>query len=234
MSVKNLKLSLKRLQDSLIKRSYYADKDKRGLKLQNYNSQIKTNINFIEEHLWEVVKDINEKDTRLELFVLLNNLKLTRDIRAMLMICSRMEAILQEVKDKGRINFSVANLPMDVRDELLADLDELKRCYNAKCYRSCVIICGRILEIALHRKYYEKTGRDVLEKSPGIGLGNLIKKMVEKEIKLDPGLTQQIHLINNVRVFSVHKKQQPFKPSKAQTHAIILFSLDTLEKLFKS
>ena len=234
MSVKNLKLSLKRLQDSLIKRSYYADKDKRGLKLQNYNSQIKTNINFIEEHLWDVVKDIDEKDTRLELFVLLNNLKLTRDIRAMLMICSRMEAILQEVKDKGRINFSVANLPMDVKEELLADLDELKRCYNAKCYRSCVIICGRILEIALHRKYYEKTGHDVLEKSPGIGLGNLIKKMVEKEIKLDPGLTQQIHLINNVRVFSVHKKQQPFKPSKAQTHAIILFSLDTLEKLFKS
>ncbi len=232
MSVKKLKQSLGRLQDALVKRSYYADKDKRGLKLQNYNSQIKTNITFIEEHLWDVARDIDDRETRLELFVLLHNLKLTRDIRAMLMICSRMDTIIKEVKGSGSLNFSIANLPMDVREELLADLDELKRCYNAKCYRSCVIICGRILEIALHRKYYEKTGQDVLEKSPGIGLGNLIKKMIDKDIKLDPGLTQQIHLINNVRVFSVHKKQQPFKPSKAQTHAIILFSLDTLEKLF--
>ena len=54
---------------------------------------------------------------------------------------------------------------------------------------------------------------------------------IQKIIECRP---EEIHLINQIRVNSVHKKQQPFVPSKAQTHAIILFTLDTLEKLFKS
>jgi hypothetical protein len=225
MSVTKLRQALTRLQEALIKRSYYADKDKKGIRLQTYGSQIVSNVKMVEEYLWQVVPNVPNNDARLELLVLLNNMKLTRDTRAMLMMCSRMDALLTDMKDQRGISFTVSRLPEDVRNELLADLDELKRCYQAQC--------GRLLEIGLHRKYYEETGHDVLEKSPGIGLGNLVKKLVEKEVEMDPGLTQQIHLINNVRVFSVHKKQQVFKPSKAQTHAIILFTLDTLEKLFQ-
>ncbi len=206
------------------KPSYYADKDKKGIRTRSYTSQIVSNVKLIEQYLWQVAPEVPDNDTRLELFVLLHNMKMTRDIRAMLMMCSRMDALLADMKEQRGISFTVKRLPDDVRDELLPDLDELKRCYNAKCYRSCVILCGRLLEIGLHRKYFEETGRDILEKSPGIGLGNLIKKLVEKEVELDPGLTQQVHLINNVRVFSVHKKQRVFKPSKAQTHAIILFT----------
>ena len=74
---------------------------------------------------------------------------------------------------------------------------------------------------------------DLLEKAPGTGLGNLIAKLSEKGIKLDPGLTNQIHLINQVRVFSVHTKQDAFVPSKNQSQAIVLYTLDILEKLFK-
>ena len=70
------------------------------------------------------------------------------------------------------------------------------------------------------------------EKNPGIGLGKLIAKMQEKGIQLDPGLTQQIHLINNIRIFSVHKKKELFTPSKQQTYAIIHFTLDIVNKLF--
>ena len=113
------------------------------------------------------------------------------------------------------------------------DLEELDKCYKAKCYRSAVILCGRILETALHRKYYDATGRDILEKNPGIGLGNLIKKLKEKDVQLDPALTNQIHLINQVRVFSVHKKKEAFYPGKSQAYAIMLFTMDVLEKLFK-
>ena len=93
-------------------------------------------------------------------------------------------------------------------------------------------MCGRILETCLHRKYFDVTGFDVLEKSPGIGLGNLIAKMQEKEIKLAPGITQQIHLINNVRIHTVHKKKELFVPSKEQTNAIILFTIDSVNQLF--
>ena len=111
-------------------------------------------------------------------------------------------------------------------------MDELRKCFDLGCYRSCVILCGRVLEVCLHRKYFDSTGFDILEKNPGIGLGNLIAKMKEKGIELDPGLTQQIHLINQVRVFSVHKKLEAFNPSKDQAHAIILYTLDVIRKLF--
>lgn len=123
-------------------------------------------------------------------------------------------------------------LPSDISGDVIADLKELDRCFSNSCYRSSVILCGRLLETALHRKYFETTGQDILEKNPGIGLGNLIAKLKEKEVNFEPGLTQQIHLINQARIFSVHKKQEPFYPSQTQTQAIILYTIDTLEKLF--
>jgi hypothetical protein len=232
MSLKQLKLTLKKLQESLIKRSYYADKDDSGMRTRNYDAMIGSSVKQIEDLLWNIVGEVETKEDRLELFVLLNNMKKARDIRTMLMVISRMEDIIGDVKDRGEIKFDIQKIPEDVKEEVVADMDELKKCYEAKCYRSCIIICGRLLEVALHRKYFEVTKTDLLEKSPGIGLGNLIAKLVEKNVKLVPGLTQQIHLINNVRIFSVHKKKEVFKPSKAQTNAIILFTLDTLEKLF--
>ncbi len=134
------------------------------------------------------------------------------------------------VEDEIKLN--LPELPADIKDEAEADIKEMKRCYAAKCYRSAVVLCGRLIETALHRKYYDATGNDILEKSPGIGLGNLIAKLNEKGVQLDPGVAQQVHLINQVRIFSVHKKQRAFYPSKAQANAIILFTLDTLEKLF--
>ncbi|MEA2038194.1 MAG: DUF4145 domain-containing protein [Nanoarchaeota archaeon] len=124
------------------------------------------------------------------------------------------------------------NIPSDIESDINADINELNKCFNANCYRSSAILCGRLLETALHRKYYEVTNNDLLEKSPGIGLGNIIAKLKEKNISLDPALTNQIHLINQVRVFSVHKKKEAFCPSKEQSHAVILYTLDILQKLF--
>lgn len=123
-------------------------------------------------------------------------------------------------------------LPAEIRGDVLADIAELDKCFRAGCYRSAVVLCGRILETALHRKYFEATGNDLLEKSPGIGLGNLIARMQEHGIKLDPALANQIHMINQVRVHSVHKKQEAFSPSMRQAEAMILYTIDVLEKLF--
>ncbi len=125
-----------------------------------------------------------------------------------------------------------ANIPADIRSDIKADIEELNKCFSNNCYRSSIILCGRLLETALHRKYYELTKNDLLEKSPGIGLGNILAKLKEKDISLDPAITNQIHLINQVRVFSVHKKKESFNPTKQQTHATILYTLDILEKLF--
>jgi len=136
-------------------------------------------------------------------------------------------------KIEKRLSMEITGIPLDIKQDVEADLDELDKCFKAGCLRSTVILCGRLLETALHRKYYETTGIDLLEKSPGIGLGKIIAKLSEKNVKLDPGLAQQIHLINNVRVFSVHKKQESFYPSKAQTQAIMLYTVDVLRKIFR-
>ena len=135
---------------------------------------------------------------------------------------------------KGRHDFSLPNgIPSDIRAEMEADAHEIKSCLKAKCYRSVVILAGRLLETALHRKYFDATGTDLLEKAPGIGLGNLIARLSERNVLLDPALGNQIHLINNVRIFSVHTKKETFFPSEAQAYAIALYTFDVLDKLFK-
>ena len=156
---------------------------------------------------------------------------------------SNLEKINKVIKQINKIAGSVTcpvsivrlqsnSIPDAIASEINADVKEVEACFNHGLYRSAVILCGRILETALHRKYYEAVGVDLLEKSPGIGLGKIIAKLSEKNVSLDPGLTQQIHLINQVRIFTVHKKQKAFHPSKAQAHATMLYTIDVLDKLF--
>jgi len=135
--------------------------------------------------------------------------------------------------DLPMTEFHLPYVPRDIFSEVKASFNELVKCYEHNCYRSALILCGRILEIALHKKYFDLTGKDLLVKSPDIGLGNLVLKFKEKGVYLDPGLSNQIHLINHLRIASVHKKKKPFNPTKSQTKASILYTLDILKKLFK-
>lgn len=154
-----------------------------------------------------------------------------KDFRGMRESIARLTELSRNI-DFPQASFRLGRLPADIEQEIKSDLSELERCFNSECLRSSVILCGRILETALHRKYFEVTGQDILEKNPGIGLGTLVAKLSEKKVVLDPAVLQQIHLINNVRIFSVHKKKEPFCPTKQQTHAMILYTLDIVQKLF--
>lgn len=136
------------------------------------------------------------------------------------------------IPKKEELFQKLSNVPYAIDEEVSADLAELERCFAAGCNRSAVILCGRLLEVALHRKYFEETGNDALEKNPGIGLGTLIAKLKQKGIEFDPGLTNQIHLINQIRIHCVHKKTAILNPSKQQTKAIILYTVDAIKKLF--
>tara|TARA_Y100000310_G_C20647890_1_gene797678 strand:+ start:1278 stop:1955 length:678 start_codon:yes stop_codon:yes gene_type:complete len=225
--MRNFKNAVKRLEDLYIRKEYYKDNPQR---FRNYDAQIGLGLKHVEKQVWDLLPKIVGKDSVYVLFSLLKNLKEEGDVRSRLLVLSKMKKLDFKVKEVRGIKIP----KFGVHPDISADLDELKKCYDAGCYRSCVVLCGRVLEVALHKKYYDVTGRDVLEKSPGIGLGKLVAKMCEKEIELDPGLTQQIHLINQVRVFSVHKKSRVFNPSKSQAHAMVLYTVDILEKLFKS
>jgi len=132
----------------------------------------------------------------------------------------------------SQFSFDVPELPEEITSDIMADMNEIRKSFDAECHRSCVILCGRILEAALNRKYFEVSGNDLLETSPGLGLGKIIAKLAEKGVKFDPGLTQQIHMVNQVRIYSVHQKKDAFYPSKGQTQAMILYTMDVLRKLF--
>ncbi len=60
----------------------------------------------------------------------------------------------------------------------------------------------------------------------------MIAKLREKNFNFDPGITEQIHLINQVRITSVHRKGNSFYPTKQQANAMVLYTLDVLKKLF--
>lgn len=177
-----------------------------------------------------IVKSNPDNETILEIIRIANDCE--RIVEELPKLIELVEKANLKSEDNGSSIRLPANLPREIRQEVIADLNELERCYNSGCYRAATIICGRIIETSLHRKYFDVTGIDLLEKNPGIGLGKLIAKMSEKNISLDPGLSHQIHLINQVRIYSVHKKSESFYPSKEQTHAIVLYTLDVLEKLF--
>lgn len=205
-----------------------------------YFNSLKSNLKLVKSdslELPQLIKfDIRNEPVvsqLLELIPELDNKELVKLDKTLKKIIDLSKQLNFPKKDIEK-TFSVsANIPIDIKSDIKADLNELNKCFNNACYRSSVILCGRLLETALHRKYYEVTQNDLLEKSPGIGLGNIIAKLKDKNFSLDPALANQIHLINQVRVFSVHKKKEAFTPTKQQTQATILYTLDILEKLFR-
>lgn len=223
-----------------------------GVKIDNAQAMIDYKLQqkkYIQERLENALKFLRESSFELrntkkfdelsqvkinEILELVSELN-TKDLEEINKITKKIEALAKQIRfpsEDDRLVKIPKRIPSEIKEDVVLDLEEMQKCYDTECYRSCVILCGRVLETALHRKYYEVTGQDALEKSPGIGLGNLIAKLNERKINLDPGLTNQIHLINQVRIFSVHKKQEAFYPSQQQTQAMILYTLDILNKIF--
>jgi len=141
--------------------------------------------------------------------------------------------LVSSIEDQTKqLKITIPNLPQEIKAYVAADLREIEKSFNSGCYRATIIVLARVLEACLHRKYFEVTGFDILEKNPGIGLGKLIAKLSDKNVEFDPGLTQQIHLINQVRIHSVHVKKRAFNPSAQQAYAMVLYTMDIVEKMF--
>lgn len=191
-----------------------------------YKTIVRNNLNKIKEAAKNADEETKKKVLELEEFFARG------DSKAMLGIIAQLSVPRPDnVPSSQKMSMNL-KLPFEIKDDVFFDLTEAERCFRAEAFRSAMILCARILETALHRKYYDMTGKDLLETSPGIGLGNIIGKLKEAGIEIDPSLSQQIHLINNVRIFSVHKKQAAFQPSKEQAQATMLLTIDILKKLF--
>jgi hypothetical protein len=198
-------------------------------KVSHYKSEIGLLIKKVRRIGLEIKnKEIIDQINEIERFYLMNKTEeLSGCVKATKEISNNLKM------PKATISkISSPTLPYEINDEVNVDLKEIEKCYNVGGYRSTTILCGRILETALHRKYFDITGKDILETNPGIGLGKLIAKLKEKNVDFAPGVTEQIHLINQIRVFSVHKKSETFNPSKQQAQAMILYTVDILKRLF--
>ena len=148
--------------------------------------------NLLKEDLSSFRKDNKEVISQVE--AEMKKLALSQDLDGMRRIAARLQELeksLPQPKEED-LTFHLRNVPADISEEIKADLRELEKCYDAGCYRATIILCGRILETALHWVYYTLTKNDLLEKSPGIGLGNIIAKLKEQGVALDPALTQQV------------------------------------------
>lgn len=199
-----------------------------------YKKDLANAIKELQSLRWDEAGESNE-DIVDDLTSLIQQLSQNYDLEKkvlMIDIVARMADAASKLKETELFKLKLPHLPDAIVGEVNADAREIEKCFASGSYRSVTILCGRILEFALHRKYYDTTGQDILETQPGIGLGKLIAKLKEKAVSFDPGLTEQIHLINQVRVSSVHKKAEVFHPSKEQAHAMVLYTIDVLGKLF--
>ena len=192
-------------------------------KLRDIKKEVDEEIKSIEEenNLKELkqnkrkIKDVLNKKNEKEIKIILNQIKFNK-------------------KDSIELfEIEKLNIPNELKSEMIDDIKEIERCYKNKCYKASIIMCARVLETSLHRLYYEKTNNDLLEKAPGIGLGKLIAKLKKKQVNLDPSLTQQIHVINQARIYSVHKKKEKFNPTKNKTKGIILYTKEIVKSIFK-
>lgn len=248
MSIDNLKNRIERLK-SHIERKQEPEKDRQAgkplslkeRKAAYYFSSLEGSYNDLKREIFDIVSEAKGQEPVFDILLLWKELQKNKNdadkSREILdrMLAESSKIVLQqktEAKTKDNVSLKIPKLPEDIKADVLADIREIEKCFNNGLYRSATILCGRVLETALHRKYYEATGNDALEKSPGIGLGNLIAKLKEKSIEIDPAITQQIHLINQVRIFTVHKKKEAFMPSKEQCHAIILYTIDVVGRMF--
>jgi len=106
---------------------------------------------------------LDETRNDLELHSLAQKLSVARN--------EEMTAYLEKIAEiaadipQDKKSFRIPRLPSEINDEVATDLREIQTCMNAACYRSAVILCGRIMETVLHRKYYEATQNDLLEKN---------------------------------------------------------------------
>jgi len=237
MSLITFNNHLSDLKKSVENYKKYSEKtlsDFKQSRIDYYDSVNKSKIKMIKKAVKAMVNDTEEKDKIDQMLGLIDKISTLYTSKEFDKIQNKVDEIADIVKaieweEKRELE---VNLPKEIKDELNADFNEMHKCFKSKFYRATIILCARILETALHRKYFEVTKKDLLETSPGIGLGKVIAKLKEAGIDLGPGINEQVHLINNIRISSVHKQKEAFKPSREQANAVILYTTDVLNKIF--
>lgn len=129
------------------------------------------------------------------------------------------------------LGIDLERVPIEIRTEIATDIDEIKKCYSSGAYRAAIVFCGRMLEIALARKYFEKFHVDLIEKK--LTLGQLIIECKKKIGIFTPGLDSLCDTINKIRKPSIHKSSEGiYLPGPQDTIGVFNLVQGVLQKLW--
>jgi hypothetical protein len=143
-----------------------------------------------------------------------------------------MKNVFAELRALGSLpqfGLNLDRIPSEIRAEIAEDVGEVVKCYSVGAYRAAIVFCGRIIEVALARKYYESTGIDPIEKK--WTLGQLLNEC-RKKLELPPALDDACKMVNKVRVYSVHKKKGVYLMGPHDVLAAFYFVQSIVEKLW--
>lgn len=129
------------------------------------------------------------------------------------------------------LDFDIGKVNEEIKTELLKDIEDLQSCFGAGVNRGCMMFSGRILELILSRKYYEKTGVDPVESE--WGLGKIVGKCKDEGVFNEPGLAEMMLLVNETRIPSVHKKKEFYVPTTEETEGVVKILNGTIKKILK-
>lgn len=155
---------------------------------------------------------------------------LVEDVKTLRIIFAELSGSLPVAQMMFSVNFS--NTPQEILEELKLDFQEIRNCYYNDAFRSAIIMCGRILELLLSRKYFEVMKIDPLEQN--LFIGTLIRKCFEDNVINEPSLGHMSNLINSSRIDSVHNTRRVYVPSREETKTVIEFTIGLLGRLYPS
>lgn len=138
-------------------------------------------------------------------------------------------------------NEILRKIPIEVRSEVAADFEEIRRCYSNQAYRASIAFCGRILETILGRRYYEQktrlspqtTPKTIEQEVEGLTLGQIIDRC--RQIGLlasSPDLDLYAGMINEVRILSIHHKGRKYIPGPEAVKGTINFASEIIRELY--
>ena len=126
--------------------------------------------------------------------------------------------------------FNNIQYPQEINDTMRMLIRETLTCHLGAAYSASIGMCGKIMETAL-RFFIENQSNK--ETDPNIGLGKLIRLVVEKfGVELDEGLKVLVNFINQFRITGVHSKKGFELPTFEQSQSVVYATYDTLRKLF--
>jgi len=124
-----------------------------------------------------------------------------------------------------------SGVPPEIREEMLADIQELEVCAEHGANRSALFLCGRILELALGRKFWEETQVDPVVRE--WTLGKLITECEARGIlKGLPKLFSLAKIIKDCRNPSVHVTARVYRPTPGEVGGLSQVAASVVQRLY--